>query len=312
MSSDTLTRTRPARSGIRRGATLAGSRRRTVAVMLAPFLAFFTLFFIAPAIYAAYQSLFSVERVDTYGPPIAVFSGLSNYAQIITDPVFLTSVGHVFAYTIGPTAIMIVLALTVALILDTRQPGKLTAFFRLATFAPYAVPGVVAAILWGFLYSGSTSPVLSLLSGWGININLLDAGNLLWGLGNVTTWIYMGYNILLFLAQLHTIDPALLEAARIDGAGSFKIAWHIKLPLLRPAISLSIIFNVIGTIQLFTEPQTLKIIAGSITSTWTPTMMAYAATNSNNYGLASAIAILIAVVAGTCSYFILRFTKGLA
>lgn len=298
--------------GARREATLGGSRRRTVALLLAPFFAFFALFFIAPALYAAYQSLFTVERTGTFGPPETVFSGLANYIQIATDQVFLTSVGNVFAYAIGPTAIMIVLALITALILDGRPPGRLTAFFRLTTFAPYAVPGVVAALLWGFLYSGSTSPILSILNGWGMDIDPLSGGALLWGLGNVTTWVYMGYNVLLFLAQLHTIDPALLEAARIDGAGGFAIAWRIKLPLLRPAISLSIIFNAIGTIQLFTEPQTLKLVAGSITSTWTPTMMAYAATNSNNYGLASTIAVLIAVIAGTCSYFILRFTKGLA
>jgi multiple sugar transport system permease protein len=312
MSANPTVRPRLSRRGIRPGVTLDGSRRRTVALMLAPFLLFFALFFIAPALYAAYQSLFGVVRSGTYGPPTPVFTGLSNYVQVVTDPVFLTSVLHVVAYTFGPTLVMIVLALFVALVMDARVPNRLTAFFRLTTFAPYAVPGVIAAILWGFLYTGSTSPVLSTLSGWGINITPLASGSLLWGLGNVTTWIYLGYNVLLFLAQLHTIDGSLLEAARIDGAGGISIALRIKLPLLRPAISLSVIFNVIGTIQLFTEPQTLKIIAGSITSTWTPTMMAYAETNSNNYGLASAIAVIIAVVAGACSFVILRFSRGLA
>lgn len=296
-----MTQRREGGSRVRGRATLTA-----VPTLLGPFAVLFACFFLAPSVYAVYSSLFGVKREGLYGAPQQVFVGLQNYATALGDPEFLASLRNIAMFGLGPTVVLIVSALAIALLIDARPSNRLTTFFRLSTFAPYAVPGVIAAILWGFLYGTSTSPVVKLLASWGIHLDLLAPDNVVWGVGNIAIWTYGGYNVLIFLAQLRTIDPALFEAARIDGASDWRIALRIKLPLLRPAIVMSVIFNIIGTLQLFTEPQTLRAVSSAITSGWTPTMLAYQAASTNNYTYAATVSVLIALGAGAASFFVLR------
>lgn len=108
--------------------------------------------------------------------------------------------------------VMLGLALVFALLLDSPLiRGK--KFYRLAFFAPYAVPGVIAAIMWGFLYSPSLSPFSVLTS----NVDLLGSGLVLWSIANVVTWVYAGYNMLIIYSALQSIPGEIYEAARIDG-----------------------------------------------------------------------------------------------
>ena len=76
---------------------------------------------------------------------------------------------------------------------------------------------------------------------------------------NIVTWEFVGYNMIIIYSALRSIPTELYEAAEIDGAGQFRIAWSIKIPAIRPAIMLTVIFSIIGTFQLFNEPQLLSI-----------------------------------------------------
>jgi multiple sugar transport system permease protein len=113
--------------------------------------------------------------------------------------------------------------------------------------------------------------------------------------------------MLILIAALQGIPDELYEAARVDGAGSFRIAWHIKLPLLRPSIVLATVFTIIGTLQLFAEPLVLKPLSTAINSSYTPNLSAYNQAFSNdNYSLAAAEAVIVAVIAFALSFGFLR------
>ncbi|MFD0599559.1 carbohydrate ABC transporter permease [Catellatospora coxensis] len=136
-----IERAGPARRGRHRYA-------RAVTVFVAPFAVLFLLFYVVPIVYAVVQSLYVVQRTGTYGPAQEVFGGLAQYRLVFSDGPFWASVGRMLAFGAVQVPIMLGIALALALLLDS---GLVTGrrFFRLAFFVPYAVPGVVAAIMWG-------------------------------------------------------------------------------------------------------------------------------------------------------------------
>lgn len=291
-----------------------GRRRGTLTpwLFLAPFGLLFLLLFIAPICYAVYQSMIKVERSGLLGlgGSQEAFAGLANYASAVTDPVFVDSVGRVLLFAAVQVPLMIVLATVLALLLDSasaRWPG----LFRAMYFLPYGVPGVVATILWGFLYVPGISPIVDGLSALGLHVDLLGSSTVLWSIANIVTWSFAGYNMLVIIAQLKAIPAELYEAATVDGAGPLRIVWHIKLPLVRPALVLTTVFTIIGTLQLFAEPLVLRPLATTIGFTYTPNLAAFnAAFNTNDYGLAAAMSVLLALGAFVLSFGFLRLVGG--
>jgi len=281
----------------------AAAHNRTAYVFLLPFLVLFGLFFIIPIGYAIWQSLFTVQRSGLgLGGAQSVFAGLSNYLQVVTDPDVITSVIRMLVYGVVTVPLMLVLSLSMALLFDAGV-ARLAKVFQFIAFAPYAVPGVIAAILWGFLYLSSISPIVQGLGWLGIHVDFLAPGTVLWSIGNMGFWQYTGYNMLIVFAALQAIPHELYEAARIDGASGRRIAWSIKIPIVRPALVLTVFFSIIGTFQMFSEPMVLKSLTSAITSTYTPNMAAYsAAFSDNDPNYASAIAVTLAVVTFVLSF----------
>lgn len=277
----------------------------TVAVLTAPFLVLFVLFYVAPIGYALWQSLFALRRSGPYRPAESVFVGLGNYAQVLVDPVFGQSLVNVGLYAIGPSTLTVLLGLLIALIIDARPNRWGARLARAAVFAPYAVPAVIGATIWGFLYAPSTSPFVAAARAIGWEVNPLE-GPVVWTVGNIAIWTYVGFNVLIFLSGLSALDPGMLESARMDGASPLRIATAIKLPLLRPSIVLSIVFNLIGTLQLFTEPMALRTLSNEISSVWTPNMLAYSEAAANRYSFSAAVSTLLAVVTAVFSFALLR------
>lgn len=281
--------------------------KKALAFFILPFGIAFFLFFALPIGYAVYQSLFGLVRSSPLAAPDSVFVGLSNYFDVVKDERFLQSLKHMLIYLVGPSATLVIVALVLALGIDARKMGLQTRFFRLAIFVPFAVPVAIGAIMWGFLYAPSTSPILEpLRNGLGIDIDPLSAGATVWAVGNIAIWTYVGFNALIFMTGLLAIDHDILEAARIDGASESRIAWSIKLPLLVPSIVLSVVFNVIGTLQLFTEPTILRTISNAIRSDWSPNMLAYAEAAGNRYSYSATVATVLAVATAALSFSLLR------
>ncbi|WP_244971552.1 carbohydrate ABC transporter permease [Paramicrobacterium chengjingii] len=295
--------------------TQKGTRTNAMArapwLLLAPFLLLYIFTFILPIIVAIGSSFTTVKRSGLFGEQgvTSQFAWFDNYALALADGNFIASIGRMLLFGIVQVPVMIVAATVLALLLESasaRWPG----LFRAAYFMPYGVPGVIATILWSFLYVPGLSPVIDVASWIGLDINFLGAGTVLWSIANIVTWSYTGYNMLIIIAQLKAIPAELYEAARVDGAGPWRIARSIQIPLITPALVLTTVFSIIGTLQLFAEPQVLQTVAPAIDSQYTPNLSAYTTAFAyNDYNVAAAQAVLIAVVAFALSFAFLRLTN---
>jgi multiple sugar transport system permease protein len=267
--------------------------------------------FVAPILFAMYQSLFRTQRSGLgLSAPTIKFNALNNYQQVIHDPNFWASVGRVLLYGAVQVPIMLGLALLLALLLDSRIV-RFKPFFRLAFFVPYAIPGIVAALLWGYLYDPELSPIVKGVRGLGLGTpDFLAPQTVLWSIANIVTWAWTGYNMLIIFAALQAIPPDLYEAARLDGASGWQIAWRIKIPLAAPALILTCIFSIIGTLQLFNEPQVLTNVSNNISPSYTPNVYAYnTAFGNNNYYYGATIAVVLALVTCALSFGFLHVTR---
>ncbi|WP_240802627.1 sugar ABC transporter permease [Streptomyces sp. A0642] len=262
----------------------------------------FLLLFLAPLGYAAYLSLFQERLVGG-----TAFVGLDNYVKALGDAQFLHGIGRVALFFVIQVPLMLVLALLFALALDSGLL-RLARVIRLGIFVPYAVPSVVAALMWGYLYGPDFGPFAQLSQelGWPVPRFLSD-GWMLGSLANIVTWEFVGYNMIILYAALRTIPPELYEAAAMDGAGAWRIAWSVKLPALRPALQLTLLFSVIGSFQLFNEPNLLMRVAPDvIDSSYTANLYAYSlAFTGQQVNYAATVSFLLGLVIVIASYAIL-------
>ncbi|MFD4259511.1 carbohydrate ABC transporter permease [Streptomyces sp. NPDC058534] len=285
------------------------ARRLKPLFFCAPFVVLFAAMYIAPIVYAAFSSLYTVKRSGLgLTAPTKVFDPLENYGRAVQDSAFMGSLGRVALFGLVQVPVMLGLALALALLIDSKSArGK--SFFRLSSFIPYAVPGVSAALVWSFMYSSESSPINRLLEPVGVTVPFFDEDLVLWSVANIVTWSWAGYNMLIIYAALQTIPAEVLEAARVDGASAFRIAWNIKIPAVRGALVLTAVFSIIGSAQLFNEPAVLQPVSGgSISSTFTPIMSAQSAVAAGNYPYAAAQSVLLAVLVGVVSFVFFKLT----
>jgi len=271
----------------------------------------FALFFIAPIIYAVVQSMFATKSSGLgLGRPETVFVFFDNYARALADPTFVESLGRLLLFSAIEVPLMVLTALGLALLLDSGKAWGGGKAFRVLYFAPYGVPGVVATLLWGFLYIPATSPLLQMLSRIGIDMNPLSSQGVLFAIANIALWGFAGYNMVILISALNAIPSELYEAARMDGASAWSIIWNIKLPLVRPSVILVTVFTMIGTLQLFVEPLVLRPLTTAISSTFTPNLAAYnQAFAQGNPNLAAAMAVIVAVLGFVFSFGFLRLVN---
>jgi multiple sugar transport system permease protein len=281
-------------------------RGRTGWVFIAPFGVVFLLFLVAPLAYAFYLSLFSKGLATG-----TVFSGLDNYIKAFTDPSFLNGVWFVVRFSIVLIPVQMLVSLAAALILDALTT-RLAKFSRLMIFLPYAIPAVIGALMWGFLYSPTFGPLQQLFSLFNAQAPfLLSQGNVFAGLLNVVTWQWAGYYMIIIYAALQGIDPSLYEAAKLDGANWWQVAVRIKVPLVSSALVLILVFALIGTLQFFTEPQVLAPVAnGTITPDFTPNIYAFnLAFSYAQFNYASAISFALGIVVFIAVYIFMFATR---
>ncbi|GAB3461988.1 sugar ABC transporter permease [Streptomonospora sediminis] len=280
-------------------------RNWTGLAFVAPFLVVFGAGVVAPLGYAAGLSLYRDQLIGGRS-----FVGLQNYADVATDPRFLDGVTRVGVFLLVQVPIMIGLALLVALALDSGRIRGMR-FMRLSIFMPYAVPSVVAALMWGFIYGDQFGLVGQFNAATGLGLpSPLSADWVLPAIGNVVTWEFVGYNMLILYAALRSIPEELYEAADMDGAGEIRKAFSVKLPALRPALWVAALFSIIGSFQLFNEPNVLQSLAPAAISThYTPNMYAYQlAFNANQVTYSAAVAVVLGLITVVVAYAAQRMT----
>ncbi|MEV0895478.1 sugar ABC transporter permease [Actinoplanes sp. NPDC049802] len=279
---------------------------------LAPALILFAAFLAAPIVYAAYLSLRKV-KVSGLGlgskARTEIWAGLDNYSRSLTDPDFLPSVGRIGMYGLIVVPIMLGLALLFALLLDAnRTRESIGRFARISIFLPYAVPAVVASLLWGFLYLPRVSPITDAFEALGVTApNLLSSSLTIWAVANIAIWGGTGFNMIVIYTALKAVPTSLYESARIDGASEVAIAWRIKIPIVLPSLIMTFVFSLIATLQVFAEPMTLRPLANTISTTWTPLMKVYRdAFTRNDIYAAAATSVIIALATFIVSFGFLK------
>ncbi|HWG24304.1 sugar ABC transporter permease [Actinospica sp.] len=275
-----------------------------------PAVILYVLVLLIPIGYTIYLSL---EKTEVSGLGLGagarrqVFAGLSNYSSALADPAFDSSLLRVVIYSVILVPVMLGLALLFALLLDARRV-RFQRFSRLSIFLPYAVPTVIATLLWGFLYLPTVSPFPEMLSKFGLSMpNLFTTHVALLSVANVGVWGGTGFNMIVMYTALRAVPSELYEAARIDGASQPQIALRVKIPMIAPALILTGVFSLITTLQVFNEPETLLPLTNTISQGWMPLMRIYnLAFDENNSYEAAALAVIIAVVMFAGSFFLLR------
>ncbi len=228
----------------------------------------------------------------------AQFVGFRNYAALLHNPVFWMVVWHGLVWTVGVVLGQLILGFVGALILN--QPIRGQAIFQSITFIPWIMPGVAAGLLWSLMYD----PTFGLIGNIQHSLGLSSTAYL----SNVHTsmaavvvaaiWKGTPFTILMMLAGLQTVDTAVTEAARIDGASWFKVVRHAVIPQVAPVLRTTALFITVWTFNYF-DMIYVMTNGGPVNSTQIfPTYVYQLAFGQLDYGLGTAAGILSLVVVG--------------
>jgi len=211
-----------------------------------PYLIFYVLFFIIPAIFCFYMSLTNWSILGDYK-----FVGIDNYQRIIKDPLMLTALRNTFFYTISIVTIMFVVGLCLALLINTKLKGKIIA--RTFIFSSYVVMVTAVGVLWRWIFEPNYGILNYYLNKIGLNsVNwLTDPEIAMISIIITTVWWTAGFNMVIFLAGIQEIPEELYEAAIVDGANVWQKFFYITLPSLKLISFFIIVMSTAKSFQMF-------------------------------------------------------------
>ena len=258
--------------------------------MTTPFLALFAVFFAGPLVYSVVLSLRS--------PLTGAYSGLLNYRSVFSNGAYWSAVVRMAYFGAIQVTVMICLAIGLALLLDGPY-CKGRKIFALIYFLPFAVPGVIAALMWSFLLEPDLDSALKVPHLLGLAsgpLQPLSYRVALYSIMLIVTWEWTGYNMTILLTSLTNVPRQVLEAAKVDGASELQVAARIKLPMVRRTVIFLVVLSIIGTLQLFNEPLILQNIA-STGNSLAPNQIIYnTAFSFGNQELAAAQSVILALI----------------
>jgi ABC-type sugar transport system permease subunit len=224
-------------------------------LLLGPYLAVTAVFMIYPLINAAILAFH-----QTNGPASRAFVGLDNFRFLLTDPTFYRALRNTTVFALCSVFIQLPLSMGLALLLNSSQ-SRMKSFFRLVLFSPNLVGQIFVGILFNVLFTpryGLINRFIHSLTGWGLERSFLGEPALVMPAIVLTAlWVYVGFNMIYFLAALQSVDKSLEEAARIDGANPWQVFWNVTLPSMRHVVVFVVITSIIGSFQLFELPLAL-------------------------------------------------------
>ena len=223
--------------------------------MTAPALAAIGLFFVVPALASLVLSFTDFDIYALANLDNLRFIGFDNYQRLLTNPLFWQAMGNTLWFVVLGVPLIVALSLGAALLVHARTV-KWRAVWRVALFAPFVTTLVATAVVWNYLLHTRYGLI-------NYGLGFLGIAPVDW-LGNPKTalpaillfvaWKSFGYNMIIFLAALQTVNKDLMDAARVDGAGPWMRFRHVTLPAIAPTILLVGIWTVAGMFQLFAEP----------------------------------------------------------
>lgn len=297
----------------RRKRPLVGWSTPTGLLFVLPAAVFFGVFIAYPVARTFWLSL---TRSDGFGS--TTFAGLHNYGVMLSDPIFIRSAVNTLVYTAASTVLQTAGALVLALLVHAG-PRRSALVYRTLLFLPAAVSLTVTGLLWRIGLTPVFGAVNRILEGVGLGSLthewLGDTRTVLATIIVVSMWQATGLYMLIFYAGLGGIDPAISESARIDGAGPFREAWSITIPMLRPVIEVVVMLNVLNGLKVYDLNATMAnggpLHASESLSSYTYLLTFGSATGGvPSFGYGSAISVVVFVVAGVATLLLYRFRKG--
>lgn len=268
-------------------------------------LAIFVIFVVSPFVQALWYSL-----TDWSGFTSGMnFVGFDNYVKLFHDDIFLKAVRNNVELAIVVPLVTIVLALTLATLVTVGGSGTGTVrglrnsgYYRIVSFFPYVIPAIVIGLIWAQVFTPSSGILDAVLS----KIGLHQFENYAW-LGDARTampasmfvmiWGFVGFYMVLFIAAIRGIDPEVFEAARIDGAGRFRTAVSLILPLIRDNVQTAYIYLGIAALDAFVYMQALNPGGGPQNSTLVmPQQLFTTAFTKGQFGYSTAMGVILAAV----------------
>jgi ABC-type sugar transport system permease subunit len=264
---------------------------RLAVLLCAPALVSIGAVALFPLAYTVWESLHLHDlRMPWRGRP---FIGLANYVEALSDERFWGALGHTVLFAGLTVSLEVVLGLGLALLLHRSFAGRGLA--RTLALLPWAMPTVVVALVWRFLFEPAGAADTLVLAAGAEHAPLwLAEPNLAWvPIVLADVWKTTPFVALLLLAGLAGIDPTLYEAARIDGAGPFQMLWHVTLPGLLPALLVAVIFRSVDALRVFDLIFVLTS-GGPGTATEPLSMYSFVALLRNlRFGYGSALAVIV-------------------
>ncbi|MET7338022.1 sugar ABC transporter permease [Nonomuraea sp. NPDC005650] len=304
-----MTRSAGARSPHRRpvAARLRDTRGLVGWLFVAPAFAFYAVFVLRPI---ALTFQYSLYEWDGIGP--STWVGLANFGKVFTDPDLYDSLINAVKLIVFFSAIPVLLGLAIAATIRRIAQSRLALVARTVLFLPQVIPLVAAGIAWSWLLAstGVINQLLSLVGLGGITRAWLgDFSTALPAVGMIGAWVLLGLCTLLLLAGMSKIDPALYEAARLDGAGPWREFVSITVPSLRQEIVVCVTVTVIAALASF-DIIYISTQGGPGNTTMVPGLQIYyLAFSEREVGMASALALVLMVLVIACALPIQWFTK---
>nr|WP_269330418.1 sugar ABC transporter permease [Kineosporia babensis] len=264
---------------------------------MAPYLVLLLIAGVVPIGYAIKTSL---ERSPTPLDPSSGFGGLDSFRTVVTDFRFVDTFLNIGAVLVVWLPIMMLGIVGLALLIHA-SPGRFGASMRFVYFIPGALAGIANFVLWVYLLNPSQSPIEWIWGVLGVDTvkqAVATPGHLPFVLAAMMFFQGVGSWIVVVNGGLNSIADETLEAAAIDGANAWQLAWHIKLPIIRPWIGYAALMNLAYGFQLFLEPQLLdQVSSNALPDQWTPTQLGYAFAFSNyNFPAAAAMSLILLVI----------------
>lgn len=275
---------------------------------LAPFMAAFLLFVIWPLIHGIFLSLTDQSLTGSGGS----FIGLQNYSEALSDAVMWRSIGNTVWFTVITTVPLVLIALIMALLVNTGLPGQW--LWRLSFFMPFLLASTVISQIWVWIFNPEIGAANEILSAVGLEpIAWLQTANVdLISIAIATIWWTVGFNFLLYLAALQNIPALQYEAAAVDGAGPWRQLFSITLPQLGPVTGVILILQMLASLKLF--DQAYQMMNGNSSESSRPIVQYIfeAGFVGYRFGYASAISYIffvLIVLVGVAQMIVLRRRK---
>jgi multiple sugar transport system permease protein len=260
-------------------------------MMVAGYVILLAAFGVVPVAYAFYFAFTSAGNT---------FAGLSNFLNAARDFRYAPAIEHVALYLVIWLVILVVFVTALSLVLHQLPARRISRAVRFLYYVPGALAGAASVMVWLFMLDPTVSPAASFLRllGYGTFGQVIEPGHLAILFAMIAFWTGAGGWIVVMCGALNTIPAEIIEAARIDGAGGWRIARQIQIPMLRKWIVYMVILAFAAGTQLFVEPQLISEASlGVAGRDYSPNQLSYDfAFQNNNVNYAAAISVELLVV----------------